>query len=219
MNTRPLYKFILLFSLFLCYSCSDGKKKGDEVMISQIVNCAKLNTVQYNVHKLLTYEDLHAIEGSIFSEKISIPIPGERKLIVPIDATIKAYIDFSSFNSSNIDIQGEQLKITLPNPQIVLSSSKIDYKNEKQYLSWNRSRFTSEEIEKFTAQGRASILASMVNSDILDRSRISAYKTLLPILTAAGYKQENITISFTDEIEQNIHNKDILQKLILIENE
>ena len=211
----------LLFAISiacLLWGCSSSSKKGVDILIPNITNCAKLHTAQYNVHKILTYEDLQKLEANILTEKISIPIPGERKLVIPIDAVVSAYIDLSTFGKENISINGEKVEVTLPNPQIVLSSAKIDYKNEKQYLSWNRSKFTNAEKEDFLKQGRQSILASMAQSDIIDRSRINAYNTLLPILMSAGYQKENITIKFSDEIERNNNPKQLINSLTTIKD-
>lgn len=210
----------ILLGVFLTGCSKNAQKSPIEVAMPMINNCSKLHTAQYNVHKILTYEDMTAIEGSLFFEKISIPIPGERKLVIPIDATIQAYIDFSQITKENINVdsEGKKVTITLPNPQIVLSSAKIDYKNEKQYLSWNRSKFSNEEKENFLRQGRASILASMANSDIIDRSRVNAFKTLQPILVAAGFSPENITVTFSDEIEKNKHSEGIIKQLSIIED-
>jgi len=210
----------ILLGILLTGCSKNAQKSPIEVAMPMINNCSKLHTAQYNVHKILTYEDMTAIEGSLFFEKISIPIPGERKLVIPIDATITAYIDFGQITKENIrvDSKGEKVTITLPNPQIVLSSAKIDYKNEKQYLSWNRSKFSNEEKENFLRQGRASILASMTNSDIIDRSRVNAFKTLQPILVSAGFSPENITVTFSDEIEKNKHSEGIIKQLSIIED-
>lgn len=217
---KVLFSTCILLSLLLL-GCSKGNQKSPmEIALPMINNCSKLYTAQYNVHKIITYEDMTAIEGSLFFEKISIPIPGERKLVIPVDATIKAYIDFGQITKDNIsvDSEGKKVTITLPNPQIVLSSAKIDYKNEKQYLSWNRSKFSNEEKENFIKQGRASILASMANSDIIDRSRVNAFKTLQPILVAAGFSPENITVTFSDEIEKKKHSEGIIKQLSIIED-
>lgn len=214
---KGLFLLSIILSLVL-FSCSKNKEKGIETVIPAIVNCSKLHTAQYNVHKILTYKDMTAIEGSIFSEKISIPIPGDRMLVIPIDATIRAYIDFSQFSKDNIVMDNDgKVIITLPNPQIVLSSAQIDYKNEKQYLSWNRSKFASEEKEEFIKQGRASILASMAHSDIIDRSRTSAFNTIQPILISAGFSPENIIIRFSDDIEKNKYSEQTIKLLTSIE--
>ena len=127
---------------------------------------------------------------------------------------IKCYIDFSKFNATNISIDGDKILITLPDPQIVLSSAKIDYKNVKQHLSWNRSKFSAEEKDKLLRQGRASILSDMAKTDIIEKSRQSAFRALLPILSDIGFKAEDITLRFSDGIEQNPNSEKTIQMII-----
>ena len=206
--------YIILIVLFFS-ACSDNKGKNQsDALVLSISNCAKLHTMQYNIHKILTYDDIQTLETSLFSEKFSIPIPGDRKIAIPIDAVIKCYIDFSKFNATNISIDGDKILITLPDPQIVLSSAKIDYKNVKQHLSWNRSKFSAEEKDKLLRQGRASILSDMAKTDIIEKSRQSAFRALLPILSDIGFKAEDITLRFSDGIEQNPNSEKTIQMII-----
>lgn len=206
-----------LVTLFAsCGNNSNEEEATQEkpTLTQQISSCSKLYTTQYNVHKILTYEDANALKGSVFNEEFSIPIPGDRKILIPVDAVVKAYIDFSNFSDESVKIEGEKITITLPQPNIEMTSSKIDYENEKAFVSWNRSDFTNEEKESFIQQGRASILQSMAESDIIDKSRVSAYNVLLPILEAAGYKAANITLKFPNKIEENKKSEQTIHGLI-----
>ncbi|MCK9155606.1 MAG: DUF4230 domain-containing protein [Paludibacteraceae bacterium] len=208
MNISKFRILIILSILLLIGGCSSKEKTQEEKNKSAILSvskCSKLYTVQYNIRKIITYEDMSAFESSLFFQKISIPIPGDRKIAIPVDATIKAYIDFSGFNESNVKFEGEKVTVTLPDPKMELTSSKIDHYNEKEFRSWNRTRFSEEEKRSFLQQGITSIMAKMKDTDIIDRSRTSAYTALLPIFTAVGYSPENITINFREEIENNKH--------------
>ncbi len=209
----------ILLLVTLMTSCGNEDKENvatqeQPTLTQRISSCSKLYTTQYNVHKILTYEDANALKGSVFNEEFSIPIPGDRKILIPIDAVVKAYIDFSKFSDEDVKIDGERITIVLPQPNIEMTSSKIDYENEKAFVSWNRSDFTSEEKESFIQQGRASILQSMAGSDIIDKSRVSAYNVLLPILESAGYKPSNITLKFPDKIEENKKSEQTIHGLI-----
>lgn len=199
-NMKRISSHIILPLLLLLSACGENTSRTSEgELVSQINSCARLYTSQYNIHKIITYEDMEKIEGTFFSEKISIPIPGDRKILIPIEATIKSYIDFSQFSDDNVSINGKKISILLPQPQIELTSSQIDYENEKEFISWNRSNFSEEEKEEFIRQGRISILNDIAQSDLLEKSRLSAFNALLPILTSAGYTPSNITISFPEK--------------------
>ncbi len=96
---------LLAFLMTGCFLSKSSEEKGGEVVHS-ISKCARLYTVQYNVHKVLTYQDFSSLETSFLFEKITIPIPGERKIVLPMDAVLKAYIDFSSFSDENVSVVG-----------------------------------------------------------------------------------------------------------------
>lgn len=196
-----------------CSLAKSPEEMGKDVVLS-VSKCSRLYTVQYNVHKVLTHQDFSKIEGSFFLEKISIPIPGERKVVLPMDATIKAYIDFSDFSENNVSIVGDKITITLPTPKIEMTSSKIDYANEKQFLSWNRSKFSEEEKESLLKAGWAKVLEDMKDTDIIDRSQVGAYNALLPLVTAAGFKRENVVIRFSDEVLGKKHDGLMIREMI-----
>ena len=197
-----------------CFFSKSSEEMGKDVVLS-VSNCSRLYTVQYNVHKVLTHQDFSKIEGSVFFEKISIPIPGERKIVLPMDATIKAYIDFSDFSEENVSVMGDKITITLPTPKIEMTSSKIDYANEKQFLSWNRSSFSEQEKESLLKIGRAKVLEGMKDTDIIDRSQLGAYNALLPLVTAAGFKRENVVIRFSDEVTGKKHDGKLIREMVV----
>lgn len=197
------YSFLAILLALLVSACVKPKtpeEKGADVVLS-VSKCSRLYTVQYNVHKVLTHQDFSSIEGNIFFEKISIPIPGERKIAMPMDATVKAYVDFADFTADNVLIEGDKITITLPDPKIEMTSSKVDYANEKQFLSWNRSKFSEEEKEALLKIGRAKVLSGMKNTDVIERSRLGAYNALLPLVVAAGFSREHVTVRFSQELE------------------
>lgn len=191
--------FVLAFSFSGCFLVKSPEERGADVVAS-VSKCARLYTVQYNVRKVLTHQDFSEVELKLFWEKISIPIPGERKIILPMDATVKAYIDFSDFSSKDVSVVGDKITITLPSPKIEMTSSKIDYENEKQFLSWNRFKFSEPERESLLKKGREKVLDDMKGTDILERSQVGAYNALLPLVMAAGFDRENITIRFSDDV-------------------
>lgn len=186
----------------------------EQNLVMNVVKCSKLYTVQYNVRKIVTRDDIRSISGSLFSEKFNIILPGDRKIAIPIDATIKGYIDFSKFSKENITTNGEGISITLPDPEIVMTSSKVDHEKVVEYNTFFRQRFTDKEKEEYLRQGVASIMENMKNTDIVSRSRINAFNTLLPIAVAAGYKPETVQIHFREEIEKNAHKDSTIFNMI-----
>lgn len=167
------------------------------VMVTQIQKCSRLYTAEAHVHKIITHDDQLNLKGSILKKEFSIHVPGSnRKVAIPMDATIKAYIDFQDFSAKNVSRKAEKIEIILPDPKLQLTSSKIDHKGTKQYVSLARSNYSDAELSKLEQQGRQSIINDIPRLDILEQARVSAAHTLIPLLKQAGFKEENIKISF-----------------------
>ncbi len=173
------------------------------LMVQQIQECSRLYTAEYKVHKVVTHSDTTKISGSVFGNKVSLSMPGgRRKVAIPVDATLKAYIDFSTFSEKNITRRNGKIEIILPNPHVALTSSRIDHEGIKKYVSLIRSDFTDEELSHYEKQGRADIIADIPRMGILNTARRSAATQLIPIISMLGIKQEDITIKFTAPEEE-----------------
>ena len=127
---------LILFSIFmLCCSCSRHKTEQETVtidtipmMVMQIQKCSKLYTAEYKVHKIITHDDKMKLNGSFMKKDFSINLPlGSRKIAIPMDATLKAYIDFANFNEDNVKRQGDKIEIILPDPHVTLTSTRINH--------------------------------------------------------------------------------------------
>ena len=96
------------------------------MLILQVQKCSKLYTAEYRVHKIITHDDALRLKGQLMSKQFNLKVPlADRKIAIPMDAKIKAYIDFSEFSEQNIERSGNQITIILPDPQVVMTSSKI----------------------------------------------------------------------------------------------
>ena len=192
--------------------CKDNGKTDDvqrkdidtiPMMVQQIKECSRLYTAEYKVHKIVTHSDTTKISGKILGKEMSLSMPGgRRKVAIPIDATLKAYIDFVDFSEDNITRDGDMIHITLPNPHVVMTSSRIDHEGIKKYVSLIRRDFSDEELSHYEKQGRADIIADIPKLGILGSARRSAATQLLPIISMLGIKQENIIISFVEPGEE-----------------
>ncbi len=205
----------IVAALMLCFTSCDWHVQKDErgdaaittravdsvpMLILQIQKCARLYTAEYKVHKIVTHDDVIKLKGTVFQQSFDITMPlGDRKIAIPMDATLKAYIDFSQFSEKNIERQGQHITILLPDPKVTLTSSKIDQKNIRQYVSLTRSNFSDAEIANYQQQGRAAIIASIPELGILETAQANAAKVLVPMLMEMGYQEKDITITFRKE--------------------
>ena len=131
------YVSILVLSaammLMACGQKTEPEKPSEPVvidtipqMVMQIQQCSKLYTTEIKVHKIVTHDDVVRLKGNLMNMPFNIPLPlGDRKIAIPMDATLKAYIDFSEFDEKSIERDGDKITVLLPDPQVVLTSSKI----------------------------------------------------------------------------------------------
>jgi hypothetical protein len=173
------------------------------MMVQQIKECSRLYTAEYKVHKIITHSDTSKISATVLGQKLNLNLPGgRRKVAIPIDAVLKAYIDFSNFSEDNVRSEGGKIYIDLPNPHVVITSSKIDHEGIKKYVSIIRSDFSDEELALYEKQGHQDIINDIPNLGILNTARRSAASQLLPLISMLGIPQENIVITFVEPSEE-----------------
>jgi len=196
--------FIIFAAFALVFAACSHKQQEAKVnvidtipvLVTQIQKCNRLYTAEAHVHKIITHDDQLNIKGSIFKKSFNIHVPGSnRKVAIPMDATIKAYIDFQGFTAQNVNRKGDKIEI-IPDPKMALTSSKIDHNSVKQYVSLTRSNFSDAELSQLEQQGRESIIRDIPNLDLTEQAQLSAANTLIPMLKDMGFKEENIKISF-----------------------
>ena len=195
---------LLLLLLASCLGGSpDGKKSSQApvdtipMMVMQIQKCARLYTAEYKVHKIITHSDQLKLKGSFLQQAFDIHLPvGDRKVAIPMDATLKAYVDFGEFSANSIRRQGDRIEIILPDPKVVMTSSRIDHEHVRRHVSFLRSNFTDAELTNYERQGRASILNSVPQMGITEMAKANAARTLVPMIVKMGFEEPNITISF-----------------------
>ena len=211
-------RYLILFSWALMAACSSDPEPADTVaddtenrptLVQQVRKCSRLYTTEYRIHKIVTHDDVLRLKGQLLRQDFDIPLPlGERKIAIPMDATIKAYIDFSNFSEKNVERDGDRITILLPDPQVVLTSSKINRDEIREYVGLTRSHFSDKELTGYEQQGREAILKSIPGLGIEETARENAARVLVPLLTDMGYDERNVTIAFRRDL-------DILKKLTI----
>jgi len=172
------------------------------MLIMQIQKCSKLYTTEYQIHKIVTHDDVVKLQGSLLKQNINIKLPlGDRKVAIPMDATLKAYIDFSNFSEKNIERDGQKITILLPDPKVELTSSRINQKEIKSYVGLVRAGFSDAELTNYEQQGREAIIQSIPRMGITEMARENAARTLVPMIQQMGYREEDITIAFRKEFK------------------
>ena len=216
------YVSILMLSvvimLMACGQKTESEKPSESVvidtipqMVMQIQQCSRLYTTEVKVHKIVTHDDVVRLKGNLMSKQFNIPLPlGDRKIAIPMDATLKAYIDFSEFDERSIERDGDKITILLPDPQVVLTSSKINQKEVKEYVGLVRAHFSDSELCNYEQQGRQAIINSIPEMNIIETAQANAARVLVPMIVQMGYREENITIAF----RKNLTISDIIKRTI-----
>ena len=170
-------------------------------LVSKIQKCSRLYTSDFKVHRIITHNDQLKLKGSILQQVFNIQLPiGDRKVAIPIDATLKGFIDFSKFSDQNVIFEGDKVEVILPDPEVELTSTKIAHEQVNAQVSWFRSDFTDEELSYYEKQGRESIIASVPEMQVVERSRASAAHILIPLISQLGFDKDNIIITFRKDL-------------------
>lgn len=203
MKTTVILSLILLLAMTACshrdeeVTAPEQQEQTRPTLVMQVQKCARLYTTEMRIHKIITHDDVVRLKGSLLSKDFNIALPlGERKIAIPMDATLKAYIDFSTFSEEQVERDGDRITIFLPDPKVVMTSSRIDRKEIREFVGLTRSQFTDQELTSYEQQGRQAIVNSIPQLGIVDMARENAARVLVPMLTEMGYKEENVTIAF-----------------------
>ncbi len=199
------YLLLPLIILGMFSGCHDSTKTETPeksidtipMMVMQIQKCSRLYTSEYQLHKIVTYDDSLSLKGAILHKQFKIDLPvGRRKVAIPMTASVKAYIDLSKFSEKNVRREGKRLEIILPNPEVVMTSTQIDHEAVKQKISIFRSNFSDEEMTRIQRQGREDMLKTLPRLGIVENARQSAARQIIPIIEQMGYEEKNVTVSF-----------------------
>ena len=205
MKQSICYISLLLLLLTGCGGNKKAERKAEPLdtipmMVMQIQKCSKLYTAEYHLHKIVTHDDQMRLKGTFLAREFDITLPfGNRRIAIPMNATMKAYIDFSDFSEKNVRRRGKKIEIMLPDPKVELTQSKIDHQEIKKQVSILRGSFTDEEMANYERQGRAAILNDIPKLGIIGLAREGAAHTLIPMIMQMGYEENDITITFRKE--------------------
>ena len=138
---KTTFYFVIVLCLSLLSACRGEETQAEAVrvdtlsLVMQVKECARLYTAEYEVHKLVLKDDPLRVKGNLFQRAFDVKVPiGERKVMIPLDVTLKAYIDFTGFDEKNVLRSGDRIVVTLPDPRVVVTSSRINHDEVKQFV-------------------------------------------------------------------------------------
>lgn len=203
MHLKHFPLFLLLLLATACGRHSDSAEQEPAaidtipLMVTQIQRCSRLYTSEYQLHKIITFDDSMSLGGTFLKKSFRINLPmGRRRVAIPMTAQVKAYVDLSKFSEKSIRRQAGKIEITLPDPQIVMTGTQVDHEHIRKKVSLFRHNFTDEEMTHVQQLGRQEIIRSLPRLGIIENARQSAARQLIPIITQLGYPEDQITITF-----------------------
>lgn len=209
---KLIYLLLTIMIISGC-SCSADKENAPEpnsentdslpMLVMQIRKHSRLYTAEYRIKKIVTHDDVKRLKGTFLGKQFDMKMPiGDRKIAIPMSAKLKAYIDFSSFSEKNIERNGNKITIILPDPKVTLTSSKIDRKNIKEFVSITRSHFTDKDMTDYENQGREAIISSITRTGIIETAQENAAQIIIPMIEQMGYEGKDITVTFRKQLDR-----------------
>ncbi|MCR5248965.1 MAG: DUF4230 domain-containing protein, partial [Paludibacteraceae bacterium] len=126
---------LLLMLLFSC--CCNEKTNVDRptnkidsigVLWERVHHCSKLEVAEYTVLKTVSFDDKSQLK--LFG--YSTPLPGEKRLMIPIEVKMKITVDLGFVTRDDIYTTDSTINLTLPAPKIEITSTKIDHEKSQE---------------------------------------------------------------------------------------
>lgn len=174
------YAYAMLMAIPV--SCVNREKPVDRVL--QIKEISDLATTEFNVTKIVKASD----------DKTWYKI-GDRKILISVEADLKAGIDLSQLKAEDISINGKEISINLPAPRLIsLNMPPGKVKVEYEELGLLRDPFDNAARDALLAQAEKQIRRDVAATGIFTETERNTRLLLAGFLRQAGY--ENINIRF-----------------------
>lgn len=212
MMNRLYFNFLIVFAALAVAGCSRKQTPRQQpeyvdtipMRVMQVQKCSRLYTAEYKMHKIITHDDEIRMKGKFLNQDYDVALPmGSRKIAIPIDATVKAYIDLSSFSEKNVRRVGDKIDVTLPDPRIEMTSSRINHGEIRKYVALTRQNFSDKEMAGYEQQGRQAIINDIPQTGIMEMAKESAARVMVPFFVGMGFNEKDITISFRKDFSDN----------------
>ncbi|ULQ54651.1 DUF4230 domain-containing protein [Flavihumibacter fluvii] len=174
------YGYTLL--LILGISCQNRQERIQQVLT--IREMGELATTEYSITKIVKASD----------DQTWYKI-GDRKILISVEATLKAGIDLQAVKAEDISIDGKKITLVLPPPKLIsltIPPDKIKVAYEE--VGMLRTGFDNAERDALLAQAEKQIYNAAASTGIFTTTEINTRQYLTAFLEKLGYEQ--IMISF-----------------------
>ncbi len=170
---------VLVGFLAGCGGMGNGGRISTDDLREQIIKLPMLYTVEAEVEVLV---EGHGQDGLAEWKSFF----GQRDIIVPVRANLKAGIDLTKL--TDVSIEGDRVYITLPDPVIEIESTEIPWEEVVTSVTGLRDKFSAKEKEFLTRKGRIKILEEMSALDLIAPAQDHAEQIVTNFLNSLGLK-------------------------------
>ncbi|TDH21241.1 DUF4230 domain-containing protein [Segetibacter sp. 3557_3] len=179
-------KLVLIACLMFFSSCTRKIPPEEKPSVLALREMGELATVEYTITKIIKASD----------DKTWYKL-GDRKILMSCEAYLKAGVDLASLTESSYSVDGKNIHIRLPSPELISLNIPPDkIRVEYQQVGAFRDPFNSQERDGLAAQAEAEIRNSVNAIGILPQAKANTALFVSNFLRQAGF--QNITISWSD---------------------
>ena len=172
-----------LAALWSALSGRNTRIVSEGSVIERIQSLQRLETVVFNMDKIVTGEKDNPILPDF--------IAGDRLMMI-VHGQVVAGIDFTRLRSSDIKIQGKEVRIHLPNPQILIT--RLDNARTKVY-SRNTGilvRVDPNLETQVRQEAEGELLQEAALGGIMNSARDNARATITSLLLGMGFEKVQV---------------------------
>lgn len=215
-TTNHILLLAATLMLTLMSSCNKQEKQTPNAvqLLGQMKQTSRIYTTEYDVSKVLIHKDSKGVKGSFWGMDVDVALPGtERTIGIPVEGVLKAYVDLKELTKDNIKMTDKGVEITLPDPRIELTATKINHMGIKEQTGIFRSKYNDNELTALQHELRDSLLSSVSSLGLMESARESATRTITALLVTAGFDADKIVVRFVTD-EQTLRTPEHLRQLI-----
>jgi hypothetical protein len=172
-----------LAALWSALSGRNTRISSEGSVIERIQKLQRMETVVFNMDKIVTGEKDNPILPDF--------IAGDRLLMI-VHGQVVAGIDFTRLKSSDVKIQGKEIHVHLPNPQILIT--RLDNARTKVY-SRNTGilvRVDPNLESQVRQEAEGELLQEAAVGGILNNARDNARVTVTTLLLGLGFEKVDV---------------------------
>jgi hypothetical protein len=182
----PILSGIILVSFFIIFQKKIKINTNQTAVVKQIQQLNRLETAQYTIEKII---DAGTANSNIFQELLY----GDKILLIAHGDVIAGF-DLSKINKEDVHINGTQLNITLPPPEIFftkIDNDKTKVYDRKQGLLTKGNKDLESEARK---SAENSITKAACDAKILDQATENGKKQMKIIFSRYGFSQVEVIV-------------------------